>query len=55
MTLDFIFEIWINQCIESFLYADSIERAREYFEDGMEVWEFENECERQWLASQNYY
>ena len=55
MNLDFLFEIWINQCIESFLYADSAERAREYFEDGMEVWEFENECERQWLATQNYY
>ena len=30
------------------------ERAREYFEDGLEPWEFANVCEESWLASHSY-
>jgi hypothetical protein len=54
MTLDFLFENWINECLESFLCADSVERAREYFEDGLEPWELENLIEDQWTRLWSY-
>lgn len=55
MNLEFIFEIWLNECLESFLCADSVYLARKYFEDGLEPYEFENVLEDKWLATQNYY
>jgi hypothetical protein len=54
MTLDFLFEIWIEKCFGGCMEKDSREQAKEYFEEGLEYWEFENECERQWLAMYNY-
>ena len=54
MTLGFLFENWINECLESFLSADSVDRAREYFEDGLEPRELENIIEDQWTRLWSY-
>jgi hypothetical protein len=54
MTLDFLFENWINECLESFLCADSVDQAKEYFEDGLEPWELENLIEDQWTRLWSY-
>lgn len=55
MNLEFIFEIWLNECLESFLCADSVYLAREYFDEGLLPFEFENVLEDKWLATQKYY
>jgi hypothetical protein len=55
MNLDFLFEIWINECLETFLCADSVELAQMYFDDGLEPYQFENVLEERWLAKYNYY
>lgn len=54
MTMDFLFEIWVNECLERFLSRDSIEDSRRYFEEGMEPWELENLVEDQWTRIWSY-